>query len=162
MHPSRRTTSRGLGDTTARARARKIAAFSLPELMVTVAIVGILAAVAIPSYAEYMRGARRSDATVSLIDLAARMERRYTRTGSYAGATIAAGGDTDVLDSADTPGGFYRLSVVESGTTATAFTLKATRDPAAAQAGDDECGDFTLTDLELRGITGSGSVAQCW
>jgi prepilin-type N-terminal cleavage/methylation domain-containing protein len=56
--------------------------FSLIELLVVVAVVGILAAVAYPSYQEQLASARRSDMKAELMRLAQYMERLYTETGS--------------------------------------------------------------------------------
>lgn len=57
--------------------------FTLIELMITVAIVGILAAIAYPSYQEHVLKSWRANATGCLLELANRMERRYTGSSSY-------------------------------------------------------------------------------
>lgn len=136
--------------------------FSLIELVVVIAIVGILAAVAVPSYSEHLRRSHRSDATLGLTDLAARLERRYTETNSFATSTIATGKTSDVLATADSVEGFYTLSIVAADTTASTFMIKATRKTGGKQAADAVCGDFTLSGTGLRGITGTGSLNECW
>lgn len=60
--------------------------FTLLELMITVAIVGILAAIAIPSYTGYVENARATDAQGALTSFASAMERYHTQNGSYLGA----------------------------------------------------------------------------
>ena len=57
--------------------------FTLIELMIAVAVVGILAAIAYPSYQEHVRKARRADAQTALLELAQFMERHYTANGRY-------------------------------------------------------------------------------
>jgi len=123
-------------------------AFTLLELMVVVAIVGILASIAIPSYQESVKKSRRADATGALLVLANKMERLFTVNNSYATATVVAGDHTD----------FYTLSIPVL--TDTTYTLKA--EPKAAQVGDS-CGDLTLTHTGVEGVTGSGyTAADCW
>jgi type IV pilus assembly protein PilE len=68
--------------------------FTLIELMITVAIVGILAGIAYPSYVNNVKKSRRSDATVALLGLANAMERHYTETNSYCDAGGAGGSNT--------------------------------------------------------------------
>jgi type IV pilus assembly protein PilE len=70
---------------------KKKKGFTLIELMITVAIVGILAGIAYPSYVNQVKKSRRSDATVALLGLANAMERRYTETNSYCDAGGAGG-----------------------------------------------------------------------
>ena len=57
--------------------------FSLLELMITLVVVGILAAVSYPSYINHIQKTRRSDAITSLLDLQAQLERCYANDFSY-------------------------------------------------------------------------------
>ena len=82
--------------------ARQSRGMSLIGLMISVAIVGILASIAYPSYEAQMQKSRRADAINALTDLANRMERYYTRTNAYNTATINVASSTDVLASAAT------------------------------------------------------------
>ncbi len=111
--------------------------FTLIEMMIVVAIIGILAAIAYPSYQEHVKTSRRAEAQSALMGLAAAMERHFTANNSYKGAG-AAGADTGApsiyYDQVPNGGGtaYYNLTVVSASDTA--FVVKAT--PANAQDGD--------------------------
>ncbi len=129
----------------------KQTAFTLMELMIVLAIVGILAAIAYPSYQDRVIEARRADGKNALLYLAALMEHYYTENYSYTGATPAGvGGGTVSSD------GNYNISI--SNLTATSFTLSATPVPNGPQAADTECGTLTLTNLNIKGPNPS----VCW
>lgn len=103
--------------------------FTLIELMIAVAIVGILAGIAYPSYQESVRASRRADAKGALLGFANAMERYYTENNSYEGAG-AGGGNTGIptIFSTTSPVGggaaFYSLTI--SAATARTYTLLAT------------------------------------
>lgn len=113
--------------------------FTLIELMIVVAIVGILAAIAYPSYRDYVIETRRADAQGALMGLANAMERHYTENNTYRNASMGGGSDhtgepsifpTEApLDGDDK---FYDLSIISA--TATSYTIRAT--PKNDQAGD--------------------------
>ena len=135
---------------------------SMMSMLITMAVIAIVSSIAYPSYLEIMKKNRRSDAVLALVDLANRMERYYSEYNTYATATIGTGNTTDVRSSATTKAGFYTLSIVNSATTAANYKIKAVRVVGELQECDDVCGDFTLTDTEVRGITGTGNVKECW
>lgn len=127
--------------------------FTLIELMVAVAIVGILSAIAIPSYQESMRKSRRADAESVMLSIANSMERYFTQNNTYCdtgtssqGAVVAAnscGGaanDTGFLPGAIyTPRGETAVHYdifVNAAPDANNYTLRATPAPGGAQLGD--------------------------
>ena len=125
--------------------------FTLIELMIVVVVVGILAAIAFPSYARYVEQARRADAKSALLDAAQRLERCYTQRNHYANCL------TFPIDS---PDGFYTVTVSPAITdTSPTFTLTAT--PQGVQDGSP-CGAFTLTNNGARDVTGSLGRDRCW
>lgn len=128
--------------------------FTLVELMIAVAVVGVLAAIALPSYREYIANARRADGRAGILSLAQAMERWYTERGTYAGATV---GSTGIHPNRSSQG-YYTLSITVQD--ATTFTIRAA--PAGAQTGD-ACGSFTYTQAGTRGVTGgTRGAAECW
>ncbi len=134
---------------------------TLIELMIVVTIVGILASVAYPSYREYVVRSGRTEAKVALSQAASDLEKCFTRNMRF----TSNAGDCPVADRAAagfvTEDGKYRISVVDAAAlTATTFVLTAT--PQGAQSDDAECGNFTLNERGVRGISGSGTVARCW
>lgn len=130
-------------------RRLPMSGFTLIEVMIVVAIVGILVSIALPSYVDYVRRSHRSEARAGLLQGAQWMERASTASGSY---------PNDLADSLKTvPGGRYTLSVTATSST---FTLSAA--PRGAQT-DDACGTFTLTHTGARGLSGnSADLATCW
>ncbi len=135
--------------------------FTLIELMIVVAIVGILAAIAYPSYQEHIRRANRADAQASLMELAQFMERNYTRLGRY---TTDAAGTAPALPFTTAPKDGVRLvyDLSLSAVTATDYTLQATPRAGGPMAGD-RCGNLTLNSAGLKGQSGAGATtADCW
>lgn len=131
--------------------------FTLIELMIVVAVVGILTAVAYPSYAEYVRRGHRADAKAGLLQAQQWMERAATATGQYPTALPAAFTDwaTDTTKR-------YSIGFKGAATTTT-YTLIATR-KAGPQA-TDKCGDMTLTNTGVRSAdsyTVSDVEGECW
>ena len=129
--------------------------FTLVELMITVAIIGILAAVGYPSYIHHVQKGNRADGIDALLRLSQQMEKYYMVNNSYKDAVL-----TDLMDGTTSPDGKYNLSF--SGAAGTGvpdlygYMLKAT--PVAT---DNNCGYLTLTSLGVKG-TEKGSVDACW
>ena len=122
--------------------------FTLIELMVVVAIVGIIAAIALPSYTEQVHKSRRADAIRTLGQLQLGLERWRAENPCYgqSGAAgcpdpfTASGTYPALPTAADSP--YYTLSFVSA--TPTGYSIKATRRVGSAQA-TDRCGDYTFT-----------------
>lgn len=129
--------------------------FTLIELMLVVALIGILSAIAYPSYADYLRKSRRTDGRRALLEAAGAMEKYFSANLTYEGATL---GDTGVYANLS-PDGFYTLSLSPKST-ASSYTLIA--EPLRGQL-SDKCHTFTYDHLGVGGVLeGSLSASDCW
>lgn len=130
--------------------------FSLSELVVVVLLVALLAAIALPSYRQYVERGHRAEARAALLQAAQWLERAATASGSYP--------LTAVFPSAlaSTPSGRYAIELASppgQALAGTAYLLTAR--PLGTQA-QDSCGALTLTHQGERGATAKTRVAECW
>ncbi len=130
--------------------------FTLIEVMIVVAIVGILSAIALPSYRSYIERGDRASARAALLEAQQFMERFYATNNRFT---------TDVActTSPALPARFtnvpensprYSLAVVSD---CNSYTLTATPLQTVSL-----CTNLTLTNTGVKGISGSGTVADCW
>lgn len=123
--------------------------FTLIELMVTVAIVGILATIALPAYTDYVNRAKRGDGKAALMNAQLAQEKYRANNITYAA-------DIDDLGiGADSPDGYYTIAVTAAN--ATTYTLTATPDFT-----DAKCGTLGINQAGTKTETGSDTAANCW
>lgn len=135
-------------------RIEKNRGFTLIELMIVVAIIGILAAIAYPSYQRYVEQTRRGQAQADLLELAQFMERRYSSRFDYR----ADDGSAPDLPFESSPRNGNPVAYVISfsgDVERDSYTIQAV--PETIQAGDN-CGTLTI---DMQGNRGAG-VADCW
>jgi type IV pilus assembly protein PilE len=138
---------------------------TLIELVVVMMIVGILAAVAIPSYRSYVIRSQRSDAKDALLALATQQEKHYLQCNTYATAIdVATDCFAGEMQSTDvSKNGWYQLSIVNGN--ATTFTVRATAINGENQWQDEDCRTFDVDQAGIRTAADSGATDntdECW
>lgn len=127
--------------------------FTLIELMIVVAVVGILAAIAYPSYIDSVRKARRADGKAALMNASQKMEVYYARNASYTNATLA---NTNI--SATSEEGYFNIAISAVG--ANSYTLQAA---AAGDQANDDIKGFQVTSAGAKThSTGGGYTEPGW
>lgn len=127
---------------------KKNRGFTLIELMIAVAVVGILASIAYPSYVAQVSKGRRADAQAALMNIAVRQQQMLLDTRSYA-ATVAALNITLPVSVVQ----HYTVTITAG--TATVPTFITTATPSGSQAADT-CGALSLDQ------SGTKSPSSCW
>ncbi len=130
----------------------KSAGFTLTEVMIVVAIVGVLTAIAIPNYNEYVIKSARTEAITALLDAANKQEQYFVDNRKYT-ATLA-----DISVNAKSDNGSYSISITSDGNI---FTLTATAYSGVALK-DSGCTAFSITDAGIKNSTGGESKETCW
>ncbi|MBC3349292.1 MULTISPECIES: type IV pilin protein [Pseudomonas] len=124
--------------------------FTLIEIMIVIAIIGIVITVGYPSLTEYMKKGRRAEVAGLLSEQAQILERHYSKTGVYTNATgLSSGND------------FYTITQTLLDQS---FTLTAVRNSGSSMA-SDKCGDFTINNTGARSIinaTAGLTAKDCW
>ena len=143
---------------------RRVRGFSLIELVVTMLIVAILAAVAIPAYSNYVRKSRRTDAKSGLLNLAALEERYFSTQNAYTADPTQLGypsfplylGSNDYTVAAFAP---------VAATPAAPASYLITAVAAGDQAKDTQCATFTISSTGVQqsfDTSSNDTTAICW
>ena len=130
---------------------------TLLELMIVVAIIGILAAIAMPAFNNSVIEARRADARNSMFDWQLRQAEYFADNLSYASVSTINGSGADTVDSGE---GYYDITVTSSGTTT--FQMTATPKSGTTQASDSECASYFCINQDGPLYTGSCAAQACW
>lgn len=127
-------------------------AFSLIEILITMAIIGILTSIGYPTYKNHITRTRRAQATVVLTNIAAQMEHYYNHQHTYQGATLQ-----NLRGNVNNNN--YTFSI--SNTHDQGFLIKA--QPQKSQAKNDAiCGTISINQQGRKTISGSGDIAYCY
>ena len=132
--------------------------FTLIELMIVIVVLGIIAAIAYPSFIEQVKKARRSDAKQALLDVAAKLEvfyqdnKGYPTTASMANLGYGAATFTS-------PEGWYTVGF-NGAPTVTAYSIQAA--PVGAQVNDTDCATYRIDQFGQKTATGTLGNDRCW
>ncbi|MEZ5488959.1 MAG: type IV pilin protein [Gammaproteobacteria bacterium] len=137
--------------------SRQEKGFTIIELLIAVAILGVLSAIAIPSYLDNVGRSRRSEAKTVLLEVASEQERFFSSNNSYTTNDFPL---TGVADGRESESGYYAVSVAACAGGAIANCFVATATAQNEQAGET-CTTLTLSSTGIRGATG-GSADDCW
>jgi type IV pilus assembly protein PilE len=124
---------------------------TLVELMIAVGIVGILAAIAYPSYQNQVMRTTRTEGRVALEQRAQALEKCFTRYMAYNNTTLCAAAQTAAVNTSD---GHYSITLVPGTPPDTKFELRAAA--RGTQARDTACATMTLND------EGRRAPPECW
>lgn len=134
--------------------------FTLIELMIVVAIIGIIAGIAYPSYMESVRKSNRADAKAELSDVAQRLQRCFTAYSAFNHDSCAVYKAISGGNKITSREGMYRVS---GDVKVTTFSLIATPAVGSVQAMDSKCAAFNLNQAGIRSSNSSGLDANnCW
>lgn len=133
--------------------------FTLIELMITVAIVAILAAIAYPAYTEQVAKSRRAEAKAMLMEVMGAQERFYSLNSTYTTSLTATLGYPDAGGGAvASEEDHYRITAAAcGGGIGSCVQLTAT-----PQIADARCGNLTLDSTGVRGESGTSTIQECW
>ena len=131
--------------------------FTLIEVLITIAVLGILTAIVVPSYNGQTAKARRTDAKIALMDSVKLLEKCYVINNAYndASCTSFPTNGANVIYSAE---GHYKIVATGTNLTATSYTLTASPAPNSPQNSDTYCLNFTISSTGEKGATNS----DCW
>ena len=132
--------------------------FTVTELMIAIAILGILVIVALPAYQEHLRKSRRSDARITLENLAVAQELYYFHHHRYAEKFSDIRVVEDSVLSLPSEQGLYAITLAGDD-----FSWSLSATPTGPQAEDLQCAVFSLTYLgDHTALDSAGISSSCW
>jgi len=139
--------------------------FTLIEVLIVVAVIGILAAVGYPAYVEHTQKARRADGKARMLEIMQAQERFYTTSGppsTYTANLTQLGFPVNGLGLTFSDDQWYLVGAAACAGTTIAQCVVLTAFPQTAQLADTKCAVLTLNSQGVRTEAGTGTVQDCW
>ena len=145
----------------------RLAGMTLIELLVAMAIVGVLAAIAVPSYTAYVRSANRTDATRELLLDAQMLQKCYSQNFAYTGGNAPCPAGSGLTSPSGQ--GYYQITITvpdpNGNNPAPSYAITAAPTAGTTQAFDTACASFTLESNGTQSAQNSGgtdNTQTCW
>lgn len=139
--------------------------YTLIELLITIAIVAILASIANAAYTSQIQKSRRTDARSAIMDLAGREEKLFTLANAYSAAPSDLGYGAGAWP-ITVGSGYYQVTVVSPDPAQPAgeptYLITAVPVPGSMQASDTTCTSLSVNQLGVQTSGGTGTAATCW
>ncbi len=134
--------------------------FTLIEILIVVAILGVLVSIALPAYQNSVIRSGRAEAKGELVQVASDLERYFSNFNAYITDALPLNTPAVAARTRTTQDGLYVISVAACAGGVIANCFIATATPQGTQTAD-ACTTFTLTNTGVRGATGA-TVEECW
>ena len=128
--------------------------FTLLELMLTVTIIGVLAAIALPAYTQYVERAKRTEGKTALMEVAGRLERFYSDNNRFATSSTSFPVEANI--ETESENGYYNITI-NSPSPFQTYTLTA-----APTFTDSLCGSLSLDNAGTRTVSTATASDICW
>jgi type IV pilus assembly protein PilE len=140
---------------------KKMRGVTLVELMIVIAVIGTLAAIALPTYRRYLLRSQRSEAKIALMTLQTAEEKFYLQNNAYSNNVTAAPPAGLGLQAASETGK-YDISFQAFAGDGQSFTAQAVPRTGGGQTDDAQCLTFTINERGVRGVSGPFGSQACW
>lgn len=140
---------------------KKMRGVTLVELMIVIAVIGTLAAIALPTYRRYLLRSQRSEAKIALMALQTAQEKFYLQNNAYTNNVTAAppaGLGLQALSET----GKYDITVSTFAADGQSYTAQAAPHSGGGQTDDSPCMNFTINERGVRGVSGPYGSQACW
>jgi type IV pilus assembly protein PilE len=134
---------------------------TLMELLVVIAVLGTLAAIAIPSYRQYLIRSQRSEAKIALLQLQTAEEKFYLQNNTYTNS-VTGGPGVGLGMSATSETRKYDIAITTFPADGQSYVATASPRVGGGQTDDLKCANFTINERGTRGVSGTTAVETCW
>jgi type IV pilus assembly protein PilE len=140
---------------------RRMRGVSLMELLVVIAVLGTLAAIAVPSYRRYLIRSQRSEAKIALMQVQTAQEKFYLQNNTYTNS-ITGGPGVGLGMGTVSETGKYDIAITTFAADGQSYVATASPRSGGGQTDDVICANFTINERGTRGISGTGAAETCW